>query len=187
MSDPHAHHDDRHGAAAEPPPGSTWAERTYLPAVIKGIGITVKHFFKPKFTVEYPEQAVYDRTTENRAIGEVNPRHRGEHILVKDDQGREKCVACLLCMAACPALCIHIEPEPAPPEWGDRERRPKVFELDMLRCIYCGYCEEACPCDAIRLTPKFYTPTTSRAERVLGKERLLENNPAAQVPQRPRK
>ena len=88
-------------------------------------------------------------------------------------------------MAACPALCIHIEPEPAP--WDDRERRPKVFEIDMLRCIYCGFCEEACPCDAIRLTPKLYTPTTSRTERVYDKNRLLENNPEAQVPQRPRK
>ena len=182
MSDPH-HHAEEH----EPPPGSTWAERTYLPAIAKGIGITLKRFFQPKFTVQYPEQAVYERTTEDRAIGEVNPRHRGEHILVKDDTGREKCVACLLCMAACPALCIHIEPEPAPAEWGDRERRPKVFEIDMLRCIYCGYCEEACPCDAIRLTPKFYTPTTSRTERVFDKLRLLENNPAAQTPQRPKK
>ena len=79
------------------------------------------------------------------------------------------------------------KPEAAPAEWTDRERRPKVFELDMLRCIYCGFCEEACPCDAIRLTPKFYTPTTSRAERVYDKQRLLNNNPAAQTPQRPRK
>jgi len=171
----------------ERPEGPSASERTYVPAVIKGIGLTVGRFLRKKFTVNYPEEAVYDQVTQDRAIGEVNPRHRGEHILVKDEQGREKCVACLLCMAACPALCIHIEPEPAPDEWGDRERRPKVFEIDMLRCIYCGYCEEACPCDAIRLTPKFYTPTTSRAERIYGKERLLENNPAAQVPQRPRK
>ncbi len=106
---------------------------------------------------------------------------------MKDDQGREKCVACLLCMSACPALCIYIEPEPAPPEWKDRERHPRKFEIDMLRCIYCGYCEEACPCDAIRLTPKFYTPTFSRTERVYDKKRLLENNPEAQVSQRPKK
>ncbi|MCA8922715.1 MAG: NADH-quinone oxidoreductase subunit I [Planctomycetes bacterium] len=166
-------------------PPLTASEKSYLPSIVKGIGITLQRFFKPNFTVQYPEVGPYDYAAQDRAIGEVNPRHRGEHILVKDEQGREKCVACLLCMAACPALCIHIEPEPAP--WDDRERRPKVFEIDMLRCIYCGYCEEACPCDAIRLTPKLYTPTTSRTERVYDKERLLENNPEAQVPQRPRK
>ncbi len=154
----------------------------------------MKHFWgtvtgKDYATIQYPETQVYDPEARNLGgIGHHNPRLRGEHILVKDEIGREKCVACLLCMAACPALCIHIEPEPAPADWGpDRERRPAVFEIDMLRCIYCGYCEEACPCDAIRLTPKFYQVTTSRTERVYGKERLLENNPAAQIPQRPAK
>jgi NADH-quinone oxidoreductase subunit I len=183
MAHAHPHHDpDEEG-----PPGTTFWDKTYLYAIGQGIKLTVNRVLQPKFTVQYPEEHVYSEDTEDRAIGELNPRHRGEHILVKDELNREKCVACLLCMAACPALCIHIEPEPAPPEWEDRERRPKVFEIDMLRCIYCGYCEEACPCDAIRLTPKFYTPTTSRAERVYDKHRLLENNPDAQVPQRPKK
>ncbi len=186
-------HDEQHGHGHEdvPPPGKALADKLYIPAVLRGIRLTMNRFFGTvageDATVQYPEQGIYDRGVEDRAIGHPNPRYRGEHILVKDEQGREKCVACLLCMAACPALCIHIEPEPAPAEWSDRERRPKVFEIDMLRCIYCGFCEEACPCDAIRLTPKFYTPTTSRAERVYGKQRLLENNPAAQVPQRPAK
>lgn len=184
----HAHHDAHDHA---PKPGESIADKVYIPAVLRGIGLTVKRFFgtvaDDHATVQYPEAGIYDRDEDERAIGHHNPRLRGEHILVKDEQGREKCVACLLCMAACPALCIHIEPEPAPADWDDRERRPKVFELDMLRCIYCGFCEEACPCDAIRLTPKFYTPTTSRRERVYGKERLLENNPAAQTPQRPAK
>ena len=169
-------------------PGESLADRAYIPAIMRGIKLTVSHFFQKKATVQYPEEGIYDRSAEDAAIGHPNPRYRGEHILVKDEAGREKCVACLLCMAACPALCIHIEPEAAPADWGpDRERRPAVFEIDMLRCIYCGYCEEACPCDAIRLTPKFYTPTTSRVERIYGKERLLENNPAAQIPQRPHK
>lgn len=187
--DPHAHdpHAHGHGADDELPPGESLADKAYIPAILKGIKLTLARFLQKKFTVEYPEQSVYDATYADRGVGTVNPRNRGEHILVKDELGREKCVACLLCMAACPALCIHIEPEPAPAEWTDRERRPKVFEIDMLRCIYCGFCEEACPCDAIRLTPKFYQPTTSRAERVYGKQRLLENNPDAQVPQRPRK
>lgn len=170
-----------------PPPGESFADKMYIPAIMRGIKLTVNRFFQKKATVQYPEEGVYDYEVGDRAVGVPNPRLRGEHILVKDELGREKCVACMLCSAACPALCIHIEPEPAPPEWTDRERRPKVFEIDMLRCIYCGYCEEACPCDAIRLTPKFYTPTTSRAERIYDKERLLENNPAAQIPQRPRK
>lgn len=185
--DPHGHAHDAHGHEAEPLPGESIADRAYIPAVLKGIKLTLARFLQKKFTVEYPEESVYDASYADRGIGAYAPRTRGEHILVKDETGREKCVACLLCMAACPALCIHIEPEPAPAEWTDRERRPKVFEIDMLRCIYCGFCEEACPCDAIRLTPKLYQPTTSRAERVYGKQRLLENNPDAQTPQRPRK
>src|SRR5438477_491983 len=82
--------------------------------------------FSGTFTTEYPEESIYDPDTKGRGIGHVNARYRGEHILVKDEQGREKCVACLLCMGACPALCIFIEPEPAPKEWTDRERRPKT-------------------------------------------------------------
>ncbi|MGE0706483.1 MAG: NADH-quinone oxidoreductase subunit I [Planctomycetota bacterium] len=184
-------HGHEHQEVETVAPGKSFADRIYIPAVLRGLRLTVERFFgtvdDEHATVQYPEKGIYDAEEGARAIGHPNPRMRGEHILVKDEQGREKCVACLLCMAACPALCIHIEPEPAPAEWGDRERRPRVFEIDMLRCIYCGYCEEACPCDAIRLTPKFYTPTTSRTERVYDKHRLLENNPAAQVPQRPAK
>jgi NADH-quinone oxidoreductase subunit I len=181
MTDPQ-HHDEESSE-----PGQSFTDRAYIPAILQGLGKTLKHFLMPKQTVEFPEKSIYDEDERERAIGKKNPRYRGEHILVKDEQGREKCVACLLCMAACPALCIYIEPEPAPKEWQDRERRPKKFEIDMLRCIYCGYCEEACPCDAIRLTPKFYTPTFSRPERVYDKERLLENNPECQRPQRPKK
>ena len=192
MTDPNA---PPHGAARgheSPeeealPPGKSLADRAYLPAIVTGLKKTIKHFFQPQFTTEYPEKTIYDASEASRGIGHPNARYRGEHILVKDEQGREKCVACLLCMAACPALCIYIEPEPAPKEWSDRERRPKSFEIDMLRCIYCGYCEEACPCDAIRLTPKFLTPSDSRTERVYDKQRLLENNPQWQVPQRPKK
>jgi NADH-quinone oxidoreductase subunit I len=187
-------HGHGHGHAhAEPPPapGESLADKAYLPAMVKGLGKTLMHFIDTlrgnDQTVQFPEKSIYDADQGNRAIGHPNPRYRGEHILVKDDQGREKCVACLLCMSACPALCIYIEPAPAPAEWKDRERRPGKFEIDMLRCIYCGYCEEACPCDAIRLTPKFYQPTFSRAERVYDKPRLLENNPEAQQPQRPKK
>ena len=197
MSQPDSHgapgaHDPHAPAPDAPlPAGKSFSDRSYLPEIAKGLGKTLKHFTQTILgggaTVQFPERNIYQQEEAGRAIGKPNPRLRGEHILVKDDLGREKCVACLLCMSACPALCIYIEPEPAPAEWKDRERRPKVFELDMLRCIYCGYCEEACPCDAIRLTPKLYQPTSSRAERVYDKPRLLENNPEWQRPQRPKK
>lgn len=175
-------------AAATAKPGTSAWDRMYLLELGKGLANTFMHMIQRKSaTVQYPEVTIYDHSERERAIGAPNPRARGEHILVKDEQGREKCVACLLCMAACPAVCIYIEPEAAPSEWTDRERRPKTFEIDMLRCIYCGYCEEACPCDAIRLTPKPYTVTTSRQERIYDKERLMNNNDEWQQPQRPKK
>lgn len=185
-----ASHDTHSDAGAE---GSErgFVDKSYLVEIGKGLANTFMHLITgmsgQTATVQYPEKTIYDEDEAHRAIGEVNPRSRGEHILVKDDQGREKCVACLLCMAACPAVCIYIEPEAAPTEWTDRDRRPKTFEIDMLRCIYCGYCEEACPCDAIRLTPKPYTVTNSREERIYDKDRLLNNNPGWQQPQRPKK
>ncbi|MDF1664517.1 MAG: NADH-quinone oxidoreductase subunit I [Planctomycetota bacterium] len=168
-------------------PGKSLLDRSYLVEIGKGLANTFMHMIGGSQTVQYPERTIYDYSERERAIGHENPRSRGEHILVEDELGREKCVACLLCMAACPAVCIFIEPEAAPEDWKDRDRRPKTFEIDMLRCIYCGYCEEACPCDAIRLTPKPYTVTTSREERIYDKERLLKNNPGYQTPQRPKK
>lgn len=184
----HDAHDGGHGAEPAERPGRSIWDRSYLVEIGKGLANTFMHMVTGQSaTVQYPDSSIYAEAESERAIGRVNPRSRGEHILVKDEQGREKCVACLLCMAACPAVCIFIEPEPAPEEWSDRDRRPKTFEIDMLRCIYCGYCEEACPCDAIRLTPKYYTPTTSREERIFDKDRLLNNNAGWQTPQRPKK
>ena len=103
----------------------------------------------------------------------MRPGFRGEHRLKVDDLGREKCVACLMCQTGCPAGCIDIVAEEAP--WEDRDKRPRSFQIDMLRCIYCGMCEEACPCDAIELTEKLYTVSTSRAEMIYDKEKLLSN------------
>ena len=82
-----------------------------------------------------------------------------------------------MCQTVCPSQCIHIVAESVPGEklWEDRDKRPKSFEIDMLRCIYCGMCEEACPCDAIELTEKLYTVSTSRAEMIYDKEKLLSN------------
>ena len=138
----------------------------YLPAVAKGLFNTLLHILKLKghktFTVQYPEERK-----------EVRPGFRGEHRLKVDENGREKCVACLMCQTVCPAVCIDIVAEEAP--WDDRDKRPKTFEIDMLRCIYCGMCEEACPCDAIELTEKLYTVSTSRAAMIYDKEKLLSN------------
>ena len=143
----------------------SWMYASYLPAVFKGMWNTFLHMIKAKghktFTVQYPEEQRHLRW------------FRGEHRLKKDEQGREKCVACLMCQTVCPALCIHIVAEEAP--WDDRDKRAETFEIDMLRCIYCGMCEEACPCDAIELTGKLYTVSTSREEMIYDKEKLLSN------------
>jgi len=80
-------------------------------------------------------------------------------------------VACFLCSTVCPAYCIEIIAEEAP--WDDREKRPRLFNIDMMRCIYCGMCEEVCPCDAIELTPVFNIPSRTRAEKIYDKDKLL--------------
>jgi NADH-quinone oxidoreductase subunit I len=143
----------------------SWLERLYLPEIAKGLANTFRHLvFETPFTTEYPEERL-----------PFNPRSRGEHILKTDETGREKCVACLLCEAACPSKCIRIVPGPSP--WADRERYPVEFEIDMLRCIYCAFCEEACPCDAIELTPKPYTVRDNRQGFLYNKEKLKTNYP----------
>jgi NADH-quinone oxidoreductase subunit I len=158
-----AHGDDEHDGDARET--RSWLERLYLPEIAKGMINTFKHMvFEKSFTTSYPEERL-----------PFNPRSRGEHILKTDEQGREKCVACLLCEAACPSKCIRIVPGPSP--WQDRERYPVEFEIDMLRCIYCAYCEEACPCDAIELTPKPYTVRDNREGYLYDKEKLKTNYP----------
>jgi len=143
-----------------------WLFSIYLPAIFKGLYSTFLHLVKAKghktFTVRYPEERVTTRKG-----------YRGEHRLKVDELGREKCVACFMCQSVCAAACIRIVAEEAP--WPDRDKRPKVFEIDMLRCIYCGMCEEVCPCDAIELTQKFNVVSTTRAEKIYTKEKLLSN------------
>ena len=132
----------------------------YLPSVLKGMWLTLKRIFLRKVTLRYPEEHHVPRKG-----------YRGEHRLKKDEQGRMKCVACLMCQTACPAECIQIVGAPSP--WPDREKIPVVFNIDMLKCIYCGMCEEACPCDAIELTPTYNIVATSRAEKVYDINKLL--------------
>ena len=135
-------------------------EHFYMPAVLEGLGTTVRHLFAPKVTVQYPEQEPH-----------IPPNYRGVHRLNRDEQGRVKCVACYMCATACPAHCIDIVAAPSP--WPDREKYPETFVIDELRCIYCGMCEEACPVDSIELTSLYDLTGLSREEMMFDKEKLL--------------
>ena len=135
-------------------------EQLYLPAIFAGLQTTVKHLFRPKVTVQFPDQ-----------LPTLPPNYRGVHRLNRDEQGRVKCVACYMCSTACPAHCIDIVAAPSP--WPDREKYPETFVIDELRCIYCGMCEQACPCDAIELTSLYDLTGLSREEMMFDKEKLL--------------
>lgn len=148
------------------PPRLTLLERTYLPQILEGLGITGRHILGSMagnvMTVQYPE--------------EESPRsenYRGVHRLNKDENGHIRCVACMMCATACPAHCIDIVGATAPESWGDREKYPESFFLDELRCIYCGMCEEACPVDAIELTKLYDITGLSREEMIFDKAKLL--------------
>ncbi len=153
-------------------PGRTMMEQAFVPEIAKGLGFTMRRFFKNTFTkdneiatVMYPEQKVT-----------YPERFRGIHRLTHRDDGSPRCVACLCCSTACPAQCIYIEPgeyEPGDPRYG-YERYPVKFVIDELRCIFCGYCVEACPCDAIRMdTGMHMPPSTERDHFIYDKETLM--------------
>jgi NADH-quinone oxidoreductase subunit I len=148
-------------------------ENMFVPAVLAGLGTTMRHIgqtLRGKHrTMQYPEQR-----RENLPVlsgGMDTQRYRGVHRLNRDEQGRVKCVACFMCATACPAHCIHIVGEASP--WTDREKYPAKFDIDELRCIYCGMCEEACPVDAIELTYEYDIVGLTRAEMIFDKEKLL--------------
>jgi NADH-quinone oxidoreductase subunit I len=149
------------------PPKLTLLERTYLPQIFDGLLVTGRHILKSAvagkvLTVEYPEQ---------QHIPSAN--YRGVHRLNKDENGRVKCVACMLCATACPAHCIDIVGATAPESWDNREKYPESFVIDELRCIYCGMCEEACPVEAIELTGLYDLTGLSREELIFDKAKLL--------------
>lgn len=149
------------------PPTLTWAERSYLPQILGGLVVTGKHIAsaalgKGAVTVQYPEEQHV-----------TPPNYRGVHRLNKDDQGRVKCVACMLCATACPAHCIDIVGGTAPDTWPDREKYCESFVIDELRCIYCGMCEEACPVEAIELTGLYDLTGLSREQMIFDKAKLL--------------
>jgi len=156
------------------PPKLTAAESMFLPAILVGLGTTMRHLTKSLFqgkvlTIQYPEERREDKPV--TAGGMNQQSYRGVHRLNRDEQGRVKCVACFMCATACPAHCIHIVGEASP--WADREKYPVKFDIDELRCIYCGMCEEACPVDAIELTYQYEVVGLTRAEMIFDKEKLL--------------
>lgn len=148
---------------------SFW-EKTYLPGIFKGLWLTLRHIFRKKRTMQYPEQRREQLSVRQGGLRRGN--YRGLHRLNKDEQGRVACVACFMCETACPAHCITIVGGEAP--WPDREKYPLSFEINELRCIYCGMCEYACPVDAIEMTPVYHHIGRSRQEMIYDKEKLLE-------------
>jgi len=141
---------------------STFLDRLFFPAICKGLGITFKRMFKKKVTMQFPEE----RWT-------VRERYRGMPVLVSDDEGRPKCVACSLCEYVCPPKAIFIVPQEL--EAGNKvERGPAVFDLNMLRCIYCGLCEEACPEEAIFMSQNYMVWGADRKDMIFHKEKLYE-------------
>ncbi|MEE9141016.1 MAG: NADH-quinone oxidoreductase subunit NuoI [Alphaproteobacteria bacterium] len=136
------------------------ARMVFLSELVSGLALTLKYMFRPKVTLNYP----YEK-------GPLSPRFRGEHALRRYPSGEERCIACKLCEAICPAQAITIEAEPR----ADGSRRTTRYDIDMVKCIYCGFCEESCPVDAIVEGPNFEFATETREELLYDKEKLLSN------------
>lgn len=127
--------------------------------LLKGFRITLRAFFQRKITVQFPEEKT-----------PTSPRFRGLHALRRYPNGEERCIACKLCEAVCPALAITIESEPR----DDGSRRTTKYEIDLFKCIYCGMCEESCPVDSIVETDIMHYHFENRGENIMTKDMLLE-------------
>jgi NADH-quinone oxidoreductase subunit I len=152
----------------------TWSEKLYFPQVLGGLMTTFRHLFKKKVTEQYPEQK-----------WQVPMDYRGAPTLVKDEEGRVKCVACQLCEFVCPPRAIRIVPMEYPEnaKHGKIEKTPAEFDINMLRCIFCGYCQEVCPEEAIFLKKDFPNLTgLSREAMIFKKEKLLEMGGEMKLP-----
>ncbi len=134
-------------------------EKTYIPQIIQGMAITLKHIFMPKFTRQYPEEKWIPPAS-----------FRGRPVLVQNPDGVERCVACGLCSRVCPAIAIEVQASETELE---KERYPVKFEINMVRCIFCGFCEEVCPEEAIVMSDEYILTFTSQEEAVFGKDKLL--------------
>lgn len=145
----------------------TFLEKLYLPAILGGMMITLKHFFRlRKTTFDYPKI--------KRLFSSV---YRGQHVLKRDEAGAERCTACGMCAVACPAEAITMtaaERKPGEEHLYREEKYASVYEINMLRCIFCGLCEEACPKEAIFLTDQIVMPEYERKDFVYGKDKLVE-------------
>ncbi len=138
----------------------THAKALFLTELLKGMSISFRYMFKSTVTLNYP----YEK-------GPLSPRFRGEHCLRRYPNGEERCIACKLCEAACPAQAITIEVEPR----EDGSRRTTRYDIDMTKCIFCGFCQEACPVDAIVEGPNFEYTTETREELFYDKNKLISN------------
>jgi NADH-quinone oxidoreductase subunit I len=147
----------------------TFLESLYLWNIAKGMGITLKHIFKKKVTIQYPEER-----------REFSPVFRGLHVLNRDEEGRERCTACGLCALSCPAEAITMEAaerQPGEEHLYREEKYAARYEINMLRCIFCGFCEEACPKDAIYLSETFAPANYQRKGFIYNKQDLLIPHP----------
>ena len=134
------------------------ARSLFLSEFVSAFALSMRYFFKPKATLNYPFEK-----------GVLSPRFRGEHALRRYPNGEERCIACKLCEAVCPAVCITIDSDVAP----NGTRRTTRYDIDLFKCIYCGFCEEACPVDAIVLTRIHEYHMENRGENIMNKDKLL--------------